>query len=547
MKTFRPLLTILLLIWVAWFIPISCAQRGRPDGGPKDTIPPSFVDADPPNFSTNFDKEEIRMNFDEYIKLEEPDQQVLISPPMKTIPIIKPQGQALEYVEIEFTDTLKENTTYTINFGKSIVDNNEGNELPYFKYVFSTGDYVDSLKVAGKVTDAFDRETEEGISVMLYRLDSTYSDSIIYQESPTYVAYTRDTTNEFSLENLHEGDYKMVALQDENRDYKFQPKSEKIGFLEDTIRLPEDQDKTFDLEIFKAILDYKPEKKPERASKKHLIFGYQGEVDSVSINLLSEAPEDYRARYYREQEHDSIDYWFEPALEEADTLYFEMKNKDQRDTLRTVFKDEDLDVDSLEVSADPSSNLPLDGTVELSANTPMMEVDTSLISIVDKDSVNVPFESHLDSLYNTVTLDFPKKEEEKYLIQAFPGAITDFYDDQNDTLQYNLSTKAEREYADVNITLNNLNQYPVIVQLVKENGESVKEIEHHEADGDTFNFEFVPPDDYYVRIIYDENDNGIYDTGDYLEERQPEKVIYMDKPLDVRKNWEIHQDYTLKP
>src|SRR5699024_8114564 len=135
--------------------------RGRPEGGPKDTIPPVVLSTKPPNFSTQFDDALIIITFDEFVKLKEPNQQILISPPLENKPIVKPIGQASKYIEIELMDTLRENTTYTINFGKSIEDNNEGNTLPFYKYVFSTGDYIDSLRVSGTVKDAYNRETEE--------------------------------------------------------------------------------------------------------------------------------------------------------------------------------------------------------------------------------------------------------------------------------------------------------------------------------------------------------------------------------------------------
>ena len=177
-----------------------CAQIGRPDGGPKDVTPPEFVSASPENYSIQFDKDEIKIQFNEFIKLNNAQQQIIFSPPILPRPQISPMGLASREVKIKLAlDSLKDNTTYTINFGQSIEDNNEGNPLPFFKYVFSTGDYIDSLKLDGRINDMFYRETPEFTSVMLYEKDSTYSDSIVFKESPTYIAYAQDSTNMFSL------------------------------------------------------------------------------------------------------------------------------------------------------------------------------------------------------------------------------------------------------------------------------------------------------------------------------------------------------------
>ena len=161
-----------------------CARRGSPSGGPKDTEPPVWIRAEPENLSTNFKATKIRLYFDEYIKLQEVQNKLIISPPFKYPPEISPQGGASKYVEIVIKDTLRENTTYTLNFGESIVDNNENNPYPYLTYVFSTGEYLDSLSLLGVVKDAYNKTTDEFISVMLYEIDSSYTDSVIRKNPP---------------------------------------------------------------------------------------------------------------------------------------------------------------------------------------------------------------------------------------------------------------------------------------------------------------------------------------------------------------------------
>ncbi len=543
MKIVKRLLILTAIFMLLLQVPFSCAQRGRPDGGPKDTIPPTFVNALPPNYSTHFNKKVIRINFDEYIKLKEPNKHILISPPMKNKPVILPMGQASKYVEVQILDTLPPETTYTINFGQSIVDNNESNPYPFFKYVFSTGDYIDSLKVTGSVVDAFQRETEPFISVMLYRLDSTYSDSLVYQESPDYIAYTQDSTNTFAIENVEAGDYRIVAVKDRNQNYKFNPKDDKIGFLTDTIHLPQDSTASFHLQLFKQVLSFEPIR-PEQVSRRHLLFGIEGGTDSVSIELISPQLDDFTAQYYPRIESDSIDYWFDPYID-ADSLVFTIAKGVQIDTIVTKIMEKDLD--SLRLSAEPTGNIPMLDTFYISANTPLVALDTSKIQVLNKDSLAIDFAMQYHRLGNRYTLDFEKETEGTYYIQALPGAFTDMYAAVNDTLQYKLSTKAQDQYADVRITLQNIASYPVIVQLASDKGETKRELIHTQAEGATFDFKYVDPGNYYVRVIYDTNANGIWDTGDYWQKTQPEEVIYMQKPLEVRKNWEITQTFILKP
>ena len=320
-----------ILVLILLFTTVQCAKKGMPEGGPVDEDPPKFLRANPENFTTNFDKEEIRIYFDEYIKLDKPSQQIIISPPMVPKPNIMPLGTARKDIKIEITDTLEENTTYAINFGKSIVDNNEGNPYDYFKYVFSTGDYIDSLEVSGIVRDAKLKEPSEVISVMLYEADTSYTDSIVFKETPRYITYSQDSTFNFSLENLKAGTYRMVALMDSNDNYLYNPKKEKIGFVEGDITIPTEE--TFELTVFKEQLEFEP-KRPNHFKGNQIIFGYEGyaDPDSIKIDLLSATPEGFRSRIIKDPVKDTLYYWYNTSPE-LDTLMFAVNSPKTQDTL----------------------------------------------------------------------------------------------------------------------------------------------------------------------------------------------------------------------
>ena len=204
MRYFKKLLSLsfLLLMGLALW---QCAKRGNPSGGPKDVTPPELIRTEPENFSTNFEAQQIRLYFDEFIKLKDVQDQLIVSPPLKYPPEITPLGGASKYIQIIIKDTLQENTTYTFNFGQSITDNNEGNPNSFLSYVFSTGDYIDSLTLSGAVKDAFNRKADQFISVMLYELDTAYTDSTIYKNPPNYITNTLDSVPFFELRNLKAG------------------------------------------------------------------------------------------------------------------------------------------------------------------------------------------------------------------------------------------------------------------------------------------------------------------------------------------------------
>lgn len=529
------LLVVLLLLGM-----VQCAKKGMPEGGPEDEDPPEFVRASPENFSTNFNRDEIRIFFNEYIKLQNPQQQIIISPPMNPKPSIMPMGSARKDVKIEIFDTLQENTTYTINFGKSIVDNNEGNELPYFKYVFSTGDFLDSLSVTGTVSDANLKEPKESVSVFLYEIDTAFSDSSVYKQTPRYVTYSHDSLHTFELENLKEGTYQLVAIIDNNDNYNYNPKSEKIGFIEEHITLPTDS--TFHLKLYKEKLAFEP-KRPKYYKGQQILIGYEGTamLDSIEVNLLNNQPPDYQSRIIKDAETDTLYYWYNP-IPETDSLSLEVVSPGRRDTL--AVKTAELERDSLTVTTEPSGNIEFNQNFKFKGNTPLVDREENLIRVLDKDSAEVNFSTELRRNQNELVLFFDREENNSYDIQALPGALTDMFGDSNDTINQKITTKPYSDYGSVILRLQNVEDFPIITQLTGVDGEVKAE---QFSEGETnFNFRFLTPGKYLIRVIYDENGNQQWDTGDYLEKRQPEEIKYYRDTIEVRSNWDLNETFILE-
>ncbi|WP_223549578.1 Ig-like domain-containing protein [Aestuariivivens sp. NBU2969] len=527
-KTFANL--VLLIFLSLGFI--NCANKGTPGGGPKDETPPVIIKSEPENFSTNFKAREITIHFDEYIKLKDIQKQLIISPPLKSQPEIKPLGGASRYISIKIFDTLQPNTTYAFNFGNSIQDNNEGNPFSYFRYVFSTGDYIDSLTVNGAIVDAIERKNETFVNIGLYEVDSTFNDSIIYKEKPKYITNTLDSLTSFTIENIKEGKYLLIAFKDNNGDYKFQQKTDKIGFHKGFINIPTDS--TYTLKLFKEDLDFKSTR-PKLISGEKIAFGYEGDYKNMDIKLLFDTPQDFEYRITKDQQTDSLYYWYKPRLE-VDSLIFKVSNQDfEKDyTVRISAQKRD----SLTITSSPSGNITYKEPLKISGSIPFAKLDETKINIEDKDSTKVVFTTAFDTIQNTYHINFEKKADNRYRVQVLPEAILDFFDNTNDTLNYVVSTKKISDYGNLRVIINNAT-YPLIVQLMDSNGK-VK-YEKYTTTNEALDFINIDSGKYYLRAIFDANKNGKYDTGSYLKKIQPERVslfIPEESDGDIRAGWD---------
>lgn len=515
---------------------IGCANRGTPSGGEKDVTPPEIIRSVPENFSTNFSGNEIVIYFDEYVKLKNIQKQLIVSPPMDPAPEIVPLSTASKYIKVTIKDTLEANTTYALNFGQSIVDNNEENPYPYYRYVFSTGPTIDSLSVKGKVIDAKNRTTDTYISVMLYPVDSTYNDSIIYKEKPKYVTNTLDSTTAFSIDNIKAGKYLLVALKEENTNFTYEPKTDKIGFYKDFIDVPKDT--LYDIKLFNEILDFKAYR-PKQSAGQKIAFPFEGEHNGLSIEMLSDLPNNFDYRITKKKDVDTLYYWYRPNLD-LDSTQFVLKRLRYTDTLNHRFFA--LDKDSLTVSVEPRGTLNYDEILSIKGTIPFVKLDQNLVTILDKDSLKVDYTVKLDSLDNAYQLNFDKKESETYRVEILPNALEDFFGNTNDTIQRTLKTKEYTEYSDVRLTLVNA-EYPVIVQLVDNNDKVF--YEKYVTENKPIDFEHISPKDYYVKVIFDSNKNGKWDPGNFLKRIPPERVAYFPELAEARANWAPQIIFTL--
>lgn len=510
----------------------SCAKRGSITGGLKDTIAPTLKNSFPDNYNTNFKSKEIKLVFDEYIKLKNVNKQLVISPPLQYEPLISPLT-ATKFLSIKIKDTLAPNTTYSFNFGQSIADNNEGNPLNQFKYVFSTGDYIDSLALGGRVKDALAKETDAFVSVHLYEINDSFNDSIIYKKPPSYITNTLDSLKTFKLENLKAGKYALVALKDFNGNNKFDPQKDKIGFLKNYITVPNDT--LFELELFQENLPFKAFK-PTQASGNRLLLGYEGEMTTVANRpaiQLKNNNEFIETIVTKFPEKDSLQLWFKPI--KADSLSLAVKlNKFNKDF---IVKLRDQKKDTLSISPKYNGTLNFRDRYYLTSNTPLVQFDNSKIKLINKDSIVVDYKTVYDDFNQQWFFDFEKEASQKYTLSILPGATTDFFGISNDSLTFRTTTRQLDEYGNLIVNLANVKRFPIIVQVTDEKGVVIAS---EYTDSKTkVEFNLLEPNTFNLRVIYDDNKNKKWDTGNYLEKIQPEEVIHFSKTIrDVRANWD---------
>jgi uncharacterized protein (DUF2141 family) len=517
-----------------------CAKRGSPSGGPVDSIPPVLINASPKINSINFDSKEIRLTFDEFVKLDNVDEQLIISPPInKSSYEVKPLNGVTKKVFLEFIDSLETETTYSINFGNSIKDNNEGNPLTFFSYTFSTGETIDSLYVRGNISDAFDKETDDYISIHLYRIDSIFNDSIIFNNRPTYISNSLDSTS-YQFKNIKEGKYLILALKDIDNNYFFDPFYDKIGFIDSLITLPRDSIINFKLfkEETSLIWD-----KPHFINSEKIGFGYYGKLDLKNIKIESSLPDSVNYTYTKENEKDTLIFWL--SRNSFDSLNFNLIEKDTTKLVTVKFdRAKDTLIDSLSISPKTTSIIHLKETFKLSSNIPLKNIEDSLITIRDIDSLIVPFTTSINDNLDQIDIKFEVSPSDNYRLFILPEAIKDIRGVSNDTLQYNVVSQSLEDYGNVYLDVIRNSNSKFILQMIDSNGDVIRVFKNVNQDA-TYNFDYVRPGKYIFRLIEDANNNDKWDTGNYLKKIKPERVYYFSNELEVRANWDLNETFNL--
>lgn len=539
-KTTRFSLLMLTILTV-----ISCARQGSPTGGPKDETPPVFLKADPDTLATNVDLnlQEATINFDEYILLKEYSKNVVVSPSFQIPPIVTPQALAKKYISIKFQEPLLPNTTYSFNFGDAIQDFNENNKLSNFQYVFSTGSFIDSLKVTGRVNSSYDFKGPEKILVGLYKVDSAYKDSIILQKKPYYIARANDK-GEYQLNYLASGKYKLIAFEDKVENVMYDYGKERLAFHNEPIELNSNQQ--INLNLFNQKPAYR---KPEASFKQEglIVFKTTGSTDDVTITPVGK---EFKTAYIQKfPKQDSINFWFNPKVDtitgRSAKLNFKVQHKDQIDEVSALYSKSNTER-KLEFKALNDQKLAPNKPFKIQANAPIKSLDLSKIYVF-KDTVSIPFKVSIDTVNaQNLNFAFEKNLDEKFEVNLYPNALTDVLGEKNDTLAYPIKMGTRGDFGHLKLTLQNTPSKPFILQFLKTDKDfTVIEEIYNPANKNYFEFNFIEPGEYLFRLLVDENENGKWDTGDYLSGKQPEPIYLYPEPIKIRAMWDATETWVL--
>ncbi|WP_291065410.1 MULTISPECIES: Ig-like domain-containing protein [unclassified Empedobacter] len=539
-KTTRFSLLMLTILTV-----ISCARQGSPTGGPKDETPPVFLKADPDTLATNVDLnlQEAIINFDEYILLKEYSKNVVVSPSFQIPPIVTPQALAKKYISIKFQEPLLPNTTYSFNFGDAIQDFNENNKLSNFQYVFSTGSFIDSLKVTGRVNSSYDFKGPEKILVGLYKVDSAYKDSIILQKKPYYIARANDK-GEYQLNYLASGKYKLIAFEDMVENVMYDYGKERLAFHNEPIELNSNQQ--INLNLFNQKPAYR---KPEASFKQEglIVFKTTGATDDVTITPVGK---EFKTAYIQKfPKQDSINFWFNPKVDtivgKSAKLNFKVQHKDQIDEVSALYSKSNTER-KLEFKALNDQKLAPNKPFKIQANAPIKSLDLSKIYVF-KDTVSIPFKVSIDTVNaQNLNFAFEKNLDEKFEVNLYPNALTDVLGEKNDTLAYPIKMGTRGDFGHLKLTLQNTPSKPFILQFLKTDKDfTVIEEIYNPANKNYFEFNFIEPGEYLFRLLVDENENGKWDTGDYLSGKQPEPIYLYPEPIKIRAMWDATETWVL--
>lgn len=539
------------IIYVMLLLSWGCANVVTPSGGEKDITPPIPISYMPDSAATGFDSKEIRIQFDEYIQLNDVFNQVIVSPPLTHQPKFKLKGKTLI---ISISDTLKVNTTYTINFGQAIKDLTEGNILDNFTYVFSTGAVLDSLQMSGVVTDAITTKPLEKIYVVVYQdaIDSAFTTT-----RPYYFART-DKNGNWSIKNMRAGNYSVFALEDMNFNYYYDLPNERIAFVDSLLPLNANisgiQLQVFSENKMQAQLqDYKS----PRYGLSRITFTTP--VQNPSITYLGT---DTSASYiYKNPTGDSIYFWKSNYALDSHQLRIAFDTTIIAKTIAiktlpqdTVFSRQKNtfthNANALSKSSKAPAEWDPEREIQLKFYNPIRSVNQSLP--VFRDSVpDGQMTVRIDSLDpRNVYLLYPYTTDKLYDIHIPAGSFTDIFGLSNTADTISLRIRKEDAYSTLTLLLENKTNAPLIIALTKFDGTTLKTWNIPVSDSTSapvsIKQKYIFPGVYRIYAIVDADANNAFTTGNLATRKQPERTIYYKTDQNLRANWENEIEWVIE-
>lgn len=572
---------------------VACASIGMPEGGPRDYQPPVFVRSNPAPGQTGVSPTRLELYFDENVNLDDAFNKVIVSPVQKTTPVVRAGGRR---VTVELRDTLLPNTTYTVDFADAIRDLNEGNILDGFAIDFATGDSIDSLQISGVVLAARNLEPAQGITV---GITTDMSDTALLASPLQRIARTNQR-GQFTVRNLKAGTYRIFALNDVNRDNKWD-RSEDVAFYDvditptsrpttvnDTLRSSEGTDSIVEraatLFLPNDVLltwfneDYHAQylKDTQRPDRRRIFIGMGAARDTVPTltvvgGLRDGAKDSEWALLQANANNDSLTYWIrDPELLATDTLRLSVYHAAQdtlsrrvwvNDTVNFIYrapkeskKKKKDEADSLSVPEREFATLMVKSQsshevyapIRFESALPIARIDTMALHLqvqedtVWKDLAMPPLRpDSLNPLMGRV-FDYKWTPGAKYRFTVDSAAVASIYDSvHNKALRHEFTVKKLEDYSNLSFTLTpgSVDGHRLYFELLN-NSDNVVRTEPVDSATGKVVVQYITPGTYYARVFVDANGNGRWDTGDFKARLQPEEVAYFDKKLELKANWD---------
>ena len=572
--------TVVLLLFGGAFFS-RCANIMTPEGGPKDTIPPVIVKLEPDNFATNFKEKKIYIEFNEFVQIKDQNKEMFTSPAMKKLPLLTTRGKG---IVITIRDTLKENTTYAIDLGSAIRDNNEGNPLNAMRYVFSTGDKVDSMMCSGYTADSYKADSVSRTFIWFYIADSLPStpgyDSTIFNRKPDVIARAQNN-GIFIAQNLKPVNYRIYAIGDKNDNQLYEPGTDMVGLLDtvynpakmpefaiwfDSLRMYPSAEPQLYFRMFtdKAFVNQRLVDAQRPEQKKALLY-FNSDYPKIDSLEFDNIPSDKILIDPQTNGRDTLALWFNvPAEQLPDTIkgkivYYRHDSLRQytktREPLKLAWKlvetkeqeKERLRIEKEKEKAkaegkeykDPNAknqfklNISAGKEVnpergfDITFGTPAVKLDTTAIelAIVDEKKNKTPIKWHLvrDSLNMCrwqVVAEW--KEKTNYQLYIPKQTITDVMGYENDSTMVEFATYDPEKFATVSLNVQGDGDNRYILLLTDSSGKTLQEMKGVKTG--KYRFNYVSPGDIRLRIIEDKNGNGKWDAGDVIAGLQPERA-----------------------
>lgn len=523
-----------------------CAQQSSPTGGDKDTQPPIVMASAPPIFTKNYTGNEIVLEFDEYIQVKDFSSQLIVSPSLENAPEYKLRGKQLI---ISWDETLNDSTTYQFNFGKSVSDLNEGNIITDLVFVFSTGSYIDSLSISGQVVNVADNTPSSPTAVMIY---SSYADSLPLTTPPEYFALT-DEFGFFKLNYLPTGYFKIFALNEENNNYIYDGPPETIGFTENLVQ----SNINDSLENILLAAFIENDTSQYIASTISTDYGFyelvfNARTEDLKIEFIDVAADKkLETINYLNKSRDSLKCWVKlptrSSLEEV--LVIINDGNSLNDSLYWYLETDPKYSQKAELKLSSNTTrekIDRDHVFTLKFNNPIVEVDTSIVFFLE-DSIQVfPNKFERSGLNREVKVFYDFNENSNYIFKASAGAFKDLFESYNDSVSIAFSLHETDYYGHllVNVALpDSLNKFgPKVLQLLDDENNVLNEVGFKSSL--YTEFRQLDPGKYRLKVIFDENNNGKWDTGSYKKGIQPEKVSFYPDEIKIRSNWDFEVEWT---